>query len=108
MPDSTPQRSIVLDACVLFPASLRDMLLRAAEADLYRACFSRAILDEVERNLVDTGKMTRAQAARLGTNITGAFPDGLVSGYDALLPVLTCDPKDRHVLAAAILLAPRA
>jgi hypothetical protein len=32
-----------------------------------------------------------------------AVPDGLVSGYETLIPALTLpDPDDRHVLAAAI------
>lgn len=31
-----------------------------------------------------------------------AFPDTQVEGYEALEPTMTCDPKDRHVLAAAV------
>jgi hypothetical protein len=30
------------------------------------------------------------------------FEDARVVGHDSLLPLLTCDPKDRHVLAAAV------
>lgn len=30
-----------------------------------------------------------------------AFPDATVTGYDALIEDMTCDDKDRHVLAAA-------
>jgi len=36
----------VLDANVLFPASLRDLLLRVVEADLYTPYWSDTILDE--------------------------------------------------------------
>jgi hypothetical protein len=43
---------VVLDACVLFPGSLRDILLRATEADLYRLCLTDQILEEMRRNLV--------------------------------------------------------
>lgn len=43
---------VVLDACVLFPASLRDTLLRAAKADLYRLHLTEEILEEVRRNLI--------------------------------------------------------
>lgn len=46
---------VVLDACVLFPASLRDTLLRAADADLYRVHLTADILEEVRRNLVKKG-----------------------------------------------------
>jgi PIN domain len=43
---------VVLDACVLIPATLRDTLLRAAEKGMYRLHWSDEILDEVRRNLV--------------------------------------------------------
>jgi hypothetical protein len=43
---------VVLDACVLFPASIRDTLLRAADAGLYRVYWSELILEEVRRNLI--------------------------------------------------------
>ena len=42
----------VLDACVLFPFSLRDTLLRAAAKDLYQLYWSEQILEEARRNLV--------------------------------------------------------
>jgi len=48
---------VVLDACVLFPGSLRDVILRAAEADLYRLCLIDQILEEMRRNLVENGQM---------------------------------------------------
>jgi hypothetical protein len=41
----------LLDACVLIPIKLTDLLLRLAEADTYRLLWSRDVLDEVERNL---------------------------------------------------------
>ncbi len=56
---------IVLDACVLFPGSLRDILLRAAEADLYRLCLTDQILEEMRRNLVEKEHMTEAQGRYL-------------------------------------------
>ncbi len=42
---------VVLDACVLYPASLRDTLLPAAGAGLYRVQLTDEILEEVQRNL---------------------------------------------------------
>jgi hypothetical protein len=56
---------VVLDSCVLFPMTLRDTLLRAAEAGLYRSYWSQEILDGATRNLVMTGRMTEEQAVRL-------------------------------------------
>jgi predicted nucleic acid-binding protein len=99
-----PVRIVVLDANVLFPLSLRDLLLRAFEKGLYRLQISRQIWDEVIRNLVENGRMTQEQAAYLDTRVLAflAETDALVDGYQALIPTLTNDPKDRHVLAAAI------
>jgi hypothetical protein len=43
----------VLDTCVLYPAHLRDTLLRLAEHGLYRAVWSPDILDEIRGNLIE-------------------------------------------------------
>ncbi|MBA3822969.1 MAG: PIN domain-containing protein [Ktedonobacterales bacterium] len=93
----------VLDANVLFPASLRDTLLRAAENKLYHAYWTPLILEEMRRNVVSKGKMTESQAQRLVTTLSRVFPDSIVPDtYQQHIATLTNDPKDRHVLAAAI------
>lgn len=93
--------AVVLDTCVLYPAHLRDTLLRQAERGLYRAHWSADILEELERNLVEAG-IGVDSVRRLVAEMRGAFPDAEVSGYRSLIDGLTCDPKDRHVLAAAV------
>lgn len=93
---------VVLDACVLFPAALRDTLLRVAEARLYRVHWSDEILLEMTRNLVKTRRCTTEQASRLEAMMRRAFPEACVSGYENLTKALKNHPKDRHVLAAAI------
>lgn len=92
----------VLDACVLFPASLRDTLLRAAQKGLYRPHWSADIIDEVICNLKEDRGLSDEQAARLTSALIKHFGEAVVIGYDDLIPGLTCHEKDRHVLAAAV------
>lgn len=92
---------VVLNACVLFPASLRDTLLRAADADLYRVHLTADILEEVRRNLVKKG-MQEQKAQRLIDVIKEQFASGLVTHHGSLIASMPNDEKDRHVLAAAV------
>jgi predicted nucleic acid-binding protein len=93
--------SVVLDTCVLYPAHLRDTLLRLAERGLYRALWSAEIVDELRRNLIDDG-FPSGSVHHLLAEMGAAFPDAEVSGYRSLVDGMTCDEKDRHVLAAAV------
>lgn len=94
----------VLDANVLLPAPLRDTLLRLAEAELYVPRWSERILAEVAKNLVESGRTDTARAARVTEIIAAAFPEAMAptSVVSTIEPVMTNDPKDRHVLAAAV------
>ncbi|MGH2354899.1 MAG: PIN domain-containing protein [Chloroflexota bacterium] len=93
----------VLDACVLFPAPLRDTLLRAAESPpLYLPCWSQDILDELIRNLVAQQRVTPEGARRLLAAMQANFPEAMVTGYRGLIEQMTNDPKDHHVVAAAV------
>lgn len=67
--------SAVLDANVLYPASLRDTLLRFASRDFFVPVCSDRILDEVERNVVADGRISPANAARLRAAMTAVFAD---------------------------------
>jgi predicted nucleic acid-binding protein len=93
--------SVVLGTCVLYPAHLRDALLRLAERGLYRCLWSADILGELHRNLVEDDIDAEAVEHLIG-EMRQAFPDAEVRGHDSLIDALTCDPKDRHVLAAAV------
>ncbi len=93
---------VVLDANVLFPFTLRDTLLRAAAAGFFQLYWSDEIIEETRRNLVEEKVTSEEQAARLVAAMKGAFPEALVTGYEALTPSMQNDEKDRHVAAAAV------
>jgi predicted nucleic acid-binding protein len=93
----------VLDANVLYPFSLRDTLLRLAELELYTPLWSARILEEMSRNLVER-RLTEEQASRIEQAMRGAFEEAEADAAEIarLEPAMTNDPRDRHVLAAAV------
>jgi len=93
---------VVLDANVLFPFTLRDTLLRAADAGLVQVYWSQEVLDEMTRNLVGTGTVTPEQAGHLSTKMHDAFPEAMVTGHAPLIPAMRNHEKDCHVAAVAV------
>lgn len=97
------QFTVVYDACVLYPAPLRDLLMWLATTDLFRARWTADIHDEWTRNVLKKQPDLAAKLGRTQELMDQAAPDCLVTGYRDLIPALTLpDPDDRHVLAAAI------
>ena len=93
----------LFEACVLYPAPLRDLLMRLATTNLFRARWSAAIHDEWMRAVLATRPELEAQLARTREFMDVHVMDALVTGYEPLIETLDLpDPKDRHVLAAAI------
>jgi predicted nucleic acid-binding protein len=93
----------VLDACVLFPASIRDTLLYAAQFELYQMQWSWMILAEMSRNLIRQEKITETGSQRLVARMQDVFPDAMIiQDFSPLLVKMMNHPKDRHVLAAAV------
>jgi predicted nucleic acid-binding protein len=95
---------IVIDTATLVPASLRDLLLRLADKGLYLIRWSEETLVELDRTLTQKQKVKKAKINRLIKALKKAFPSVTVSNkeYDSLIPQLQNDPKDRHVLATAL------
>jgi predicted nucleic acid-binding protein len=91
-----------LDTNVLYGVYLCDTLLRLAEEGTHQPQWSAGVLEELERNLVERAGLAREAAQRRISEMQRAFPDAEVHGYEALIESMTCDPKDRHVLAAAV------
>lgn len=97
-----PPSSAVLDANVLVPIALCDLLIRSGEAGLFRPLFTETILAEVERTLVgDLGIAPSGARRRVGA-MRIASPVTMIAGYESLIAAMPNDPDDRHVLAAAV------
>ncbi len=96
--------TVVYDACVLYPAPLRDLLMHLALSDLYRARWSDRIHDEWTRNvLASRPDLTQDQLNRTRQLMNAHVRDSLVTGFEYLIPSISLpDPDDRHVVAAAI------
>lgn len=76
----------IYDACVLYPAPLRDFLMQLALTDLFQAKWTERIHDEwirsVLKNRPDLNKDQLEKTRRL---MNTATRDCLVEGYDALI-----------------------
>ncbi|MEZ4240519.1 MAG: PIN domain-containing protein [Myxococcota bacterium] len=96
--------TVVYDANVLYPAPLRDLLVRLAMTGIVRAKWTDEILDEVFRNiLLNRPDLTPEKLSRTRHLMNAAVRDVMVEGYQPLVSALDLpDPDDRHVLAAAI------
>jgi predicted nucleic acid-binding protein len=92
------------DACVLYPAPLRDFLMRLALTDMYRARWTDRINDEwIGAVLRSRPDLKPEQLERTRSLMNESIRDCLVTEYDSLIDALTLpDPDDRHVVAAAI------
>lgn len=94
----------VYDACVLYPAPLRDFLMWLGLSGRFRARWSAEIHDEWKRNLLaNRPDLNASQLGRTSDLMDNAIPGALVTGHEDLIAGLQLpDPDDRHVLAAAI------
>ncbi|WP_435108778.1 PIN domain-containing protein [Nocardiopsis synnemataformans] len=95
---------VIYDANVLYPSTLRDLLIRVAQASLVQARWTHQILDETFDNLRKNRPELSADALqRTRKLMICAVRDCLVTGYEPLIDSLDLpDLDDRHVLAAAI------
>ena len=94
---------VVLDACVLANFSLCDTLLRLAEPPrLYEPKWSEEIIRETTRTLESKLGWPSSLTAYLEAELRAQFSEAWISGYEALIPRMANDEKDRHVLAAAV------
>lgn len=93
---------LLLDACVLYPTVLREILMGVAKSGLFKPAWSARILEEWARAAGRRGDeaIARVEIALLRAAWPQALtdvPQGAEAAY--WLP----DPDDRHVMAAAVL-----
>ena len=81
---------------------LCDTALRLAQKDVYAIRWTQQILEEAERNLIDSRRFDPEKIKRRFVRIRQEFADAEVTGHEDLIPAMHCHDKDRHVLAAGV------
>lgn len=92
----------LLDANVLFPTILREILADVAGAGLYRPLWSARILDEWRHAAARLGPDGAAVAGAEIALLQDRFPGALVAPGGMVLTVDLPDPNDAHVIEAAL------
>ncbi len=96
--------TVLIDACVLYAAPVRDLIVELAGRDLFRAKWTEAIQNEWVNALLN--KRPELNAEKLWRTVelmNSNILDCMVTGHEDLIKSLKLpDPNDRHVLAAAI------
>ena len=100
----TPQFKVMLDANVIYPAPIRDLLLNIADLNLIAPKWTELIQEEWIRNLLkNRPDLSNSNLKRTVKMMNKAFPDAQVYDFEELIDRLELpDENDRHVLAAAI------
>ncbi|HVG58323.1 MAG TPA: hypothetical protein VNA24_07185 [Hyalangium sp.] len=76
---------VVYDACVLYPAPLRDLLVRLGLTGLVQAKWTEQILEECFRSIAQQRPdLTPQKLERSRRLLSEAIPDCQVKGYEAL------------------------
>lgn len=100
----SPKFTVVLDACVLYPAPVRDILLSLADVGLFKPKWTDQIQEEWIKNLLKNRTDLSEEALNLTVeSMNKAFPDANVENYEALISAVNLpDEDDRHVLVCGI------
>ena len=94
---------VLIDACVLYPTLLRELVLGLAALGGFTPLWSERILEEWRRAAARMGPRDAEIAGLEIEAMTARFPEAIVAALPATLErVHLPDPDDIHVLAAAI------
>lgn len=90
--------TVIYDACVLYPAPLRDLLMRLALTDLYRARWTDMIHDEWTRNVLkQRPDLKDFPPERLKPyNLTAQHPDDFIFDLLDLHAARVCEAAANH------------
>ncbi len=96
--------TVIYDACILYPAPLRDLLMHLALSDLFRARWSNMIHDEWIRNVhANRPELSLGRLEQTRNKMNHAVRDCIVTDFEYLISSVNLpDLNDRHVVAAAI------
>lgn len=94
---------VLIDACVLYPTVMREVVLAVARTGLFEPLWSARILEEWARAAIKLGPEGEAQARAEIALLRAAWPDAerpMAPGREAALWLP--DKDDIHVLAVAV------
>ncbi|PTX99581.1 PIN domain-containing protein [Verrucomicrobia bacterium LW23] len=95
--------TVVLDACVLYSARVRDLLMELGALDLFYPRCTDMIHDEWIGNLTQSRPELKDKLERTRHMMNQSTREFLVTGFEHLIDQVSLpDADDRHVLAAAI------
>lgn len=94
----------LLDANVLYPFHLRNLLVQFGVDSIFQPRWTGRIHNEWVRNLAATGRASRERLSRTLGIMERVLPSADVPGWERCLPDVPAlpDPSDRHVVAAAL------
>lgn len=87
--------TVILDACVMYPAPLRSYLMYLANTGLFRARWTEQIHDEWTRNLLkNRPELNAEQLQRTRQLMNANVPDCMIEGYKSLIDGLSLPDVD--------------
>ena len=94
----------ILDANVLYPAPIRDLLLHLANVELYIPKWTEIIQEEwISNLLLKRTDLKRESLEKTKEAMNAAFPDSNITNFQEIIDSLSLpDKDDRHIVAAAI------
>lgn len=97
-------KKVVLDACVLYPASIRDTLLSVAAEGCFIPFWSQLIHNEWQRNLLkNRDDLTQENLNYTSDAMDRSFHGSCFNDFHQLLDQMNLpDKDDNHVLALAV------